>query len=156
MPGRSTSLAQTRPPTTSAPVGSWHIEDASELNSLRSAARKAVHRWRRKNPGGSDDHLAEQRLLLVVSELATNALKYGSEPISVDLHRVDDGWLVDTLDGNGTQPPVQYPPERGRIGRNGLLIIERASTTWGWYRDPADDRLKHVWGIVPDPCPPDD
>lgn len=138
------------PPSAGPPARSWSLTQARELAHLRRAAGELLLSRQGAadgaQPAGTAD---ESRFLLVLSELATNALKYGAEPITVTLHPHDAGWLIQVRDANGDQPPVPRPPDPRRIGGNGLLILDAASTTWGWYRDPDNERFKRVWALVP-------
>lgn len=152
MSGPWTSPPPTQPPLVSGLLRSWPLGQPAELAALRRAALTAARAWR-DGQGSEHDAGADQVLALVISELATNALKYGtdSRTVTVTLYRAGDDWLVDVTDANAHTPPAQHPPDGGRAGRNGLLIIDRTTTAWGWYRDPDDAGLKHVWATVPDP-----
>lgn len=124
------------------PVGRWEIRGADDLPLLRRAVLAAVRRAGAREPEPQpSDH---GRLTLVATELATNALKYGSGPCVASIFRARDGWLLDVADFRPDRPPVSYPPQPGRPGRNGLLIIGQVSRRWGWYLDE-DGRRKHVW-----------
>ncbi len=129
------------PPADAGPsLGSWTLTDAQELGALRRSATDAL----RLAPLAE----AAQRLLLVLSELATNALKYGSQPVTVSLHAADGGWLLDVRDANWRTPPGHRARDDGRPGGYGLRILDTVTTAWGWYPGPHDG-VKHVWAVVP-------
>ncbi|WP_052436158.1 ATP-binding protein [Georgenia sp. SUBG003] len=133
-------------PGAAGAVGRWQIRSADDLPLLRQATLAVALR---AGVGGSGLDPVHSRLALVATELATNALKYGTGPCVVSIFRAGSGWLLDVGDGSPDSPPVRYPPEPGRPGRNGLLIIEQLSTRWGWY--PAQDGArKHVWAELAD------
>jgi anti-sigma regulatory factor (Ser/Thr protein kinase) len=84
-------------------------------------------------------------LMLLVSELVTNACVHGAEPVRVRLD-VDQGRVrVEVEDGSPMMPEVQRPDGRSTIGR-GLLIVESLSRAWGAERVGAG---KVVWAEVP-------
>jgi anti-sigma regulatory factor (Ser/Thr protein kinase) len=84
-------------------------------------------------------------LILLVSELATNACVHGAEPIRVHL-AVDQGWVrVEVEDGSPVMPEVQRPDERSTVGR-GLLMVESLSHAWGAEPFGAG---KVVWAELP-------
>jgi anti-sigma regulatory factor (Ser/Thr protein kinase) len=71
---------------------------------------------------------------LVVSELVTNAIRYGTEPIQLRLiyqEGANDGALIcEVSDGNSTSPHLR----RARIfdeGGRGLLLVAQLTTRWG-------------------------
>lgn len=129
------------PPVDVGPsVGSWTLTDAQELGALRRCVTGILH----PEPCGEAAHL----LLLVLTELATNALKYGSQPVAVSLHAADGGWLLDARDTNWRTPPGHRARGDGAPGGYGLRILDSVTTAWGWYSRP-DDGVKHVWAIVP-------
>ena len=89
------------------------------------------------------------RLALVVSELASNALKYGGAPVTTRLYRVaTGGWVIDVEDHRPHRTPVMYAPA-GRAGGNGLLIIDILSRDWGRHISrSAGGSVKHVWAEI--------
>ena len=83
-------------------------------------------------------------VLLVVSELATNAVLLGIG--DVELRIAFDGRCVtgNVADaGTGFQRAPREPPHR-RIGGNGLYLVERLASRWG-----VDDGTAHVWFEIP-------
>jgi len=84
-------------------------------------------------------------LLLLVSELVTNACVHGAEPMRVLLD-VDEGRVrVEVEDGSPMMPEVQRPDGSSTIGR-GLLIVKSLSRAWGAERVGAG---KVVWAEMP-------
>ncbi len=140
---------QQRPPlSVRRPVGTWTVHGPEDLVSLRQSVLTAVLSWRdahhRSHPARQD------HLTLIATELATNALKYGAPPVITSLYRQQDGWLIDVEDGHADTAPLPYPPEPGRPGRNGILIVSKLSRRWGWYAHHADTARKHVWAWLRD------
>jgi anti-sigma regulatory factor (Ser/Thr protein kinase) len=90
---------------------------------------------------------------LVVSELATNALRHGlalaaprtAEPIRLSLIR--RGSLVTcAIADPGTAPPVLRHPAPLEPGGLGLHIVDTISVRWGW--SPLAPRGKAVWAVL--------
>lgn len=79
---------------------------------------------------------------LLVSELVTNAIKYGLPPIEIRIRCHDDSLLeVDVSDANPAVPTsdvADYDAERGR----GITLVDVLSDSWGVA--PAEPG-KRVW-----------
>lgn len=66
---------------------------------------------------------------LVVSELVTNAIRYGAEPIQLRL--IHDRTLIcEVSDGNSTSPHLRRARTFDEGGR-GLLLVAQLTTSWG-------------------------
>lgn len=146
MPSRLVPPPEERPSAVDAhPLGSWHLSQAGDLAELRAGVVASAGGPAVPEVGGPAGRL----LILVVNELATNGLKYGTPPLAVSLSRTGEGWLVDVRDGSADQPPMPQPPALARPGGHGLRIVASVSTAWGWYRDDTAAPGKHVWAHVP-------
>lgn len=91
---------------------------------------------------------------LVVSELVSNALRYGaSRPGDaggaysawLGLLREDDGVLCVVNDSSPCEPVVRTPDHFAESGR-GLHIVDRLSRSWGWT--PPNASGKSVWASL--------
>jgi anti-sigma regulatory factor (Ser/Thr protein kinase) len=80
---------------------------------------------------------------LMASELFTNALEYGTGPITLDVAVRSDSLRVDISDHSDTQPTARCAATEDIHGR-GLLIIEQLAHSWGVDLWP-DGRGKSVW-----------
>ncbi len=95
-------------------------------------------------PDAAPSHVCD--VLLVVSELVTNAVRYGTEPgdfVVVALDTDTDRTRVEVHDTRRRRPrrkPESVSRERGR----GLFIVE-ALATWGLGERPMG---KFVWAEV--------
>ena len=88
----------------------------SEISRARELARKALTDW------GLADHtdLAE----LIVSELATNALRHGAGPITVRLSYMSNGYFwLEVHDHSQARPMLRSASADDEQGR-GLALIE--------------------------------
>jgi anti-sigma regulatory factor (Ser/Thr protein kinase) len=67
---------------------------------------------------------------LVVSELATNAIRHASTPFTVTLERLAWSVLLTVTDGSQARP-VRLPAGLLDTGGRGLSIVECVSREWG-------------------------
>ncbi len=102
--------------------------------------------------------LLEERVrrtvVLVVSELVTNAVQHGEPPYGVVVDVDRDLVKVDVLDHGAQVPappdePIPDDLETGdlRAGGRGLAIVRRLAAAWGVER--SGDGSKSVWADVP-------
>ena len=68
---------------------------------------------------------------LAVSELVTNAIRYGGEPVTMTVLPNDDGVRIEVTDGNPVLPVPAEPDD-----------LEPGRRAWGWH---AVDGGKCVW-----------
>jgi signal transduction histidine kinase len=88
------------------------------------------------------DVLADATLL--VSELVSNAVKYGKGRIRLRIRaRGSRHVLVEVLDeGRGFAPPVRERSRRDS-GGFGLSLVDKIATNWGIH-----DATTHVWFVI--------
>ncbi|MFF7791569.1 SpoIIE family protein phosphatase [Streptomyces sp. NPDC007991] len=92
---------------------------------------------------------AEFTTELIVSELVTNALRYGGSPIELRLIR-DSALICEVSDGSSTAPHLR----RARVfdeGGRGLLLVAQLSERWGSRQTPTG---KTIWAEQPLPAGP--
>jgi anti-sigma regulatory factor (Ser/Thr protein kinase) len=77
---------------------------------------------------------------LVVSELVTNAIRYGEEPIRLRLIR-DRALICEVTDGGNTSPHLRRARTFDEGGR-GLLLVAQLTDHWGTRHTT---RGKTVW-----------
>ncbi|HYT11101.1 MAG TPA: ATP-binding protein, partial [Mycobacteriales bacterium] len=76
------------------------------------------------------DREVTETALLLVSELATNAIRHGSPPVRLSL-RLDAGRLrVEVSDGSPA-PPRVLGSGPGQAGGRGLQIVQQLAARWG-------------------------
>jgi anti-sigma regulatory factor (Ser/Thr protein kinase) len=110
-----------------------------------------------------------ESVLLVVSELVTNAVKatgglpaeeqaqYVEEPLSVPYRELAElgyvrlrlsydriSLLIEVWD-RSEKPPEAQGPDVEKEGGRGLLLVESLCARWGWY--PANNGGKFVWAM---------
>jgi anti-sigma regulatory factor (Ser/Thr protein kinase) len=89
-----------------------------------------------------DDSRCED-LALAVSELVTNAIRYGREPVTFAVRQVGARVRVEVTDANPAPPAViETAPEQLATGRRGLTLVAGLARRWGW--EPAGEG-KRVW-----------
>ncbi|WP_449486985.1 ATP-binding SpoIIE family protein phosphatase [Streptomyces viridochromogenes] len=103
-------------------VATWDLEpDPEEVARVRGAVSSQLAAWGL----GDIDFIAE----LVVSELVTNAIRYGRPPISLRLIH-DRALLLEVSDASSTTPHLR----RARVfdeGGRGLLLVAQLAEQWG-------------------------
>ncbi|MFF1357394.1 SpoIIE family protein phosphatase [Streptomyces sp. NPDC058297] len=77
---------------------------------------------------------------LVVSELVTNAIRYGSPPIQLRLIR-DGNLICEVTDGSSTSPHIRRALDTDEGGR-GLYMVAQLAQLWGTRYHP---RGKTIW-----------
>jgi two-component sensor histidine kinase len=123
----------------------WHQElhSLSELVHLRSRLRAEL-------TGSATvvdpkrEHWSE-RMVLVVDELASNALRHGAAPAGATLSRSGEEWMIAITDSAGGIPP--RPAEGRDPGRGGfgLYLVADLSQRHGWCT--LGDR-KVLWALL--------
>jgi anti-sigma regulatory factor (Ser/Thr protein kinase) len=127
-----------QPPSSDEELGRWTLGAAPQLQSLRAALQRAVF-----DHGQAQDlrDLAE-RLTLVATELASNALRHGRPPTVVILQRSDGRLVVDVLDNQPDAVPAVDDQRPAGGGGLGLVLAQRLALDVGWYPTGTG---KRVW-----------
>ncbi|MFW6694496.1 ATP-binding SpoIIE family protein phosphatase [Streptomyces sp. MAR4 CNX-425] len=135
-------LARTRVLTPGREVVAWSLpDDPHSVGLARRLAVAALDRW----------GLGEQAppVELIVSELVTNAVRYGSGDITLRLLRA--GTLIcEVSDGNTAAPHLRIAEDTDEGGR-GLCIVGLTARTWGTRQT---GHGKTIWADVPLPGGP--
>ncbi|MFJ8492526.1 SpoIIE family protein phosphatase [Streptomyces sp. NPDC094038] len=111
----------------------WEI-DAQErmVGRARELTARQLARW-----GLAEESFTTE---LIVSELVTNALRYGGAPITLRLIR-DRSLICEVSDGSSTSPHVRHARDTDEGGR-GLYLIAQLAQSWGTRYNP---RGKTIW-----------
>lgn len=137
-PGPGDAVAEALDATSRGVVVDLTVEHGPKL---AGQARQAVQRWATEIGLGppTDD------LLLVVSELVTNAVRYGSPPVRVEVSADERTVTVGVVDAATARPVLRNAADDAESGR-GLLLLSSLSTEHGVRSQPPG---KVVWASLP-------
>lgn len=122
-------------------VADWQVpSDPAAVGEVRASVTRQLAQW------GLDDMAFATELIL--SELVTNAIRYGSGPIQVRVLR-DRSLICEVFDSSSTSPHLRYAASTDEGGR-GLFLVAQLAERWGTRYTPAG---KVIW--AEQPLPPD-
>ena len=118
------------------------------VGRARAFAREALLDWQWL-PGETEEQTAvAEDVLLLVSELVTNACLHAGGPTELALHGTARCLRVEVSDEGAGTPVPRLPHQPGRPGGHGLHIVDRLASAWGTVRQAHG---KTVWLEVPAP-----
>lgn len=122
-------------------IADWQVpSDPAAVGEVRASVTRQLAQW------GLDDMAFATELIL--SELVTNAIRYGSGPIQVRVLR-DRSLICEVFDSSSTSPHLRYAASTDEGGR-GLFLVAQLAERWGTRYTPAG---KVIW--AEQPLPPD-
>jgi anti-sigma regulatory factor (Ser/Thr protein kinase) len=83
--------------------------------------------------------------VLIINELATNAIRYAQSDFVVSLRRRRDLLIIEVVDKCSDVPLPRGPGNDG-IGGRGLAITEALSRAWGFHADLGGGKV--VWAEI--------
>ncbi|WP_406463828.1 SpoIIE family protein phosphatase [Streptomyces sp. NBC_01622] len=114
-------------------IAEWRVpSDPAAVSDMRSSVTRQLTHW------GLDELTFTTELIL--SELVTNAIRYGNDPVRVRLLR-DRTLICEVYDGSTTSPHLRYAAMTDEGGR-GLFLVAQLSERWGTRYTPAG---KVIW-----------
>ncbi|MFD5072089.1 ATP-binding protein [Streptomyces sp. NPDC058369] len=119
--------------------------------TARDFARQALHDWGWLPAAGADRRAAAEDVLLVVSELVTNACLHAGGPDELRIAHSPKVLRVEVTDGGAGQPEPRTPHRAGRPGGHGMFIVQRLCLDWGVVRVPGEAG-KTVWAELAAPA----
>lgn len=133
-------LVSSTPPARYETVRRWTLSSAEEIRTVRRELRETLGLGDAP-PSGT---LAEvpERMILVASELAANALEHGRPPTIVTLGSDGGRYLLEVADHDPDSVPVLAGHREPGAGGFGLQIARRVGQEVGWYTTGA---TKHIW-----------
>ncbi|MCX4474637.1 hypothetical protein C5N14_14525 [Micromonospora sp. MW-13] len=138
------SLRTSPPPPRATELRCWALSTGAELRNLRASLHEALT-GHALAEGEELDGIPE-RVVLVATELATNALLHGLPPTTVRLLRGEEVFILDVADRDlSTVPELADIRPLGAGGR-GLQLARAFSLAVGWY---ATEDTKHIWASFP-------
>ncbi|MFJ5972557.1 SpoIIE family protein phosphatase [Streptomyces sp. NPDC093060] len=118
-------------------IADWEVRaDPAAVAPIRAACARTLDTWGLTDIGYTTE--------LILSELITNAIRYGSPPIRVRLLH-DRSLICEVSDGSSTAPHLRRAADTDEGGR-GLFLVARLTTRWG-TRYTA--RGKVIWAELP-------
>ncbi|MFD6533838.1 ATP-binding protein [Streptomyces sp. NPDC060184] len=117
----------------------------------RDFAREALHEWGWLPAEGADRRAAAEDVLLVVSELVTNACLHAGGPEELRIGATSKVLRIEVTDNGAGQPAPRTPHRAGRPGGHGMFIVQRLCLDWGVVRVP-DAPGKTVWAELAAPA----
>ncbi|KOV69555.1 histidine kinase [Streptomyces sp. AS58] len=120
-------------------VAVWDVpSDPAAVAELRASVIRQLTEW------GLEDLAFTAELIL--SELVTNAIRYGGEPIRVRVLR-DRSLICEVFDSSNTAPHLRYAGMTDEGGR-GLFLVAQLADRWGTRYLPGG---KVIWAEQPLP-----
>jgi serine/threonine-protein kinase RsbW len=136
--------AESYPPQDYEVVAHWMLDRSEHLSTFRADLTEAL----RERGAPCTDGLSgvADRMVLVASELATNAIVHALPPTRVRLLEGTDEFVLDVIDhAPDIAPAIVEDRELGEGGA-GLKIAQRVALDVAWY---SDGTAKHVWARFP-------
>ncbi|MFI9105442.1 SpoIIE family protein phosphatase [Streptomyces fildesensis] len=115
-------------------VAEWEVpEDPAAVAQIRANVTRQLETW----------GLAELAFTaeLIISELVTNAIRYGHSPIRLRLLRNQGSLTCEVADASSTSPHLRHAALTDEGGR-GLFLVAQLSQRWGTRYT---DRSKIIW-----------
>src|SRR5690349_24601779 len=119
--------------------------------TARDFARQALHDWGWLPASSADRRAAAEDVLLVVSELVTNACLHADGPEHLAITCDKKVIRIEVTDRGTGQPAPRTPHRAGRPGGHGMFIVQRLCLDWGVLR-AADIAGKTVWAELGAPA----
>ncbi|MFJ9907740.1 ATP-binding protein [Streptomyces sp. NPDC101152] len=128
------------------------FDDVSGVVPLaRDFTRQALYAWGWLPAASADRRAAAEDVLLVVSELVTNACLHADGPDELRLACDDKVIRLEVADKGTGQPAPRTPHRAGRPGGHGMFIVQRLCLDWGVVRIPGISG-KTVWAELGAPA----
>ncbi|QHC24824.1 SpoIIE family protein phosphatase [Streptomyces sp. GS7] len=114
-------------------IAEWHVpSDPAAVGPIRSACMRTLETWGLDEIGFTTE--------LILSELITNAIRYGAQPIRVRLLR-DRALICEVSDGTSASPHLRRAATTDEGGR-GLFLVAQFAQRWGTRYTPGG---KVIW-----------
>ncbi|MCW5253873.1 MULTISPECIES: ATP-binding protein [unclassified Streptomyces] len=153
---RTPATAPEEPPGGDAGAGGrvrrLSLADRSGVVPLaRDFTREALHAWGWLPSATADQRAAAEDVLLVVSELVTNACLHAEGPEELRITCDRKVIRLEVSDRGTGQPAPRTPHRAGRPGGHGMFIVQRLCLDWGVVRTPGVAG-KRVWAELGAPA----
>ncbi|MEW1718692.1 ATP-binding protein [Streptomyces sp. NPDC093109] len=150
--GPESDEAGPAPAASDARVRTLVLSGASGVVPLaRDFTRQALHDWGWLPAPTADRRAAAEDVLLVVSELVTNACLHAEGPERLCVAYGTKALRLEVTDRGAGQPAPRTPHRAGRPGGHGMFIVQRLCLDWGVVRTPGATG-KTVWAELAAPA----
>ncbi|MFF2654724.1 ATP-binding protein [Streptomyces sp. NPDC058045] len=126
-------------------------EAAGVVPLARDFTRQALYAWGWMPSVTADQRAAAEDVLLVVSELVTNACLHAEGPDELWIGCDNKVLRIEVTDRGAGQPAPRTPHRAGRPGGHGMFIVQRLCLDWGVVRTPGVPG-KTVWAELGAPA----
>lgn len=116
----------------------------------RDFVRQALQDWGWLPAATGDQRAAAEDVLLVVSELVTNACLHADGPEELRVGSGPEVLRLEVVDQGSGSPAPRTPHRAGRPGGHGMFIVQRLCLDWGVVRNP-EGLGKTVWAELAAP-----
>jgi hypothetical protein len=138
--------------SSAAQVRTLGLDGASGIVPMaRDFTRQALYDWGWLPAATADQRAAAEDVLLVVSELVTNACLHAEGPEELRLFCDTKVLRLEVTDRGSGRPAPRTPHRAGRPGGHGMFIVQRLCLDWGVVR-MADAAGKTVWAELAAPA----
>lgn len=117
----------------------------------RDFTRQALYAWGWLPAATADQRAAAEDVLLVVSELVTNACLHAEGPAELRIACDNKVLRIEVSDRGAGTPSPRTPHRAGRPGGHGMFIVQRLCLDWGVVRAPGAAG-KTVWAELGAPA----
>ncbi|MEU8569659.1 ATP-binding protein [Streptomyces pathocidini] len=124
---------------------------AGIVPTARDFTRQALYDWGWLPAATADQRAAAEDVLLVVSELVTNACLHAEGPEELRVGCKGKVLRLEVVDLGTGSPAPRTPHRAGRPGGHGMFIVQRLCLDWGVVRNP-DGVGKTVWAELAGPA----
>ncbi|MEJ5867226.1 ATP-binding protein [Pseudokineococcus sp. 5B2Z-1] len=149
--GGSTVWPRRRPDVEGRLVGTWVVENATDLTSARRELAAHAAELPSAGEGWQGSISLPDTLALLLSELVTNALRHARPPAQVSVVADESTCLLDVADPDVDSPPTPEHDRSPGLGGHGLPLVAMLASHRGWY---VEDGRKHVWACLRTAGPP--
>ena len=126
-------------------------DESGVVPHARDFTRQALYAWGWLPAATADHRAAAEDVLLVVSELVTNACLHAEGPQELRIACDNKVLRIEVADRGAGQPAPRTPHRAGRPGGHGMFIVQRLCLDWGVVRTPGVAG-KTVWAELGAPA----